>query len=200
MYEHFKQLCDDREYIIKKIFKGKQDNSVTYPVSFTRIITNTHALYQKYKVNNVPSDLDPIFVLDEIDRLCEELFITENNRGNTLLQMLSRMYLSPKQMVIKYGFNRTAFEQIVEMVKMRYYDSIVNPSEMVGVVAAQSIGEPATQINREVCKSSSFKGAASGCVFHNRNTPKLQETPYVSNYHSFKATCLRTTVNCRSQW
>ena len=151
MFEHYKQICQDREYIIKKMFNGEQETSVLYPISFTRIITNTHALYKKYKCTNLLSDLNPLDVLDEIDKLTKELFLTKNNAGNKLLGMLLRMYLSPKQMILNFGFNRTAFEQIVAQVKMRFYDSIVNPSEMVGVVAAQSIGEPCTQISTQVC-------------------------------------------------
>jgi intein/homing endonuclease len=146
MYQHYKQVFEDREYIIKKMFRSEQENGVLYPVSFTRIITNTHALYKKYMVDGLTSDLNPLYVLEEIEKLCNELYITKNNKGNTLFCMLARMYLSPKQMVMRYGFNRTAFEQIVQQIKMRFWDSIVNPSEMVGVVAAQSIGEPCTQI------------------------------------------------------
>jgi DNA-directed RNA polymerase subunit A" len=147
MYEHFVQLLKDREFMIKDIFKNEQETSILAPVSFARIITNTHALYKKYKCDGVMSDLNPMHVLKTIDDLTEELFVSKNNRGNKLLGILMRMYLSPKQMIVKYGFNKSSFEQIVQQIKMRYYDSIVNPSEMVGVVAAQSIGEPCTQMS-----------------------------------------------------
>jgi DNA-directed RNA polymerase II subunit RPB1 len=146
MYEHFKQIADDREFVIVKMFDKRKENAVKYPVSFARIITNTHALFKKYKHDGMMSDLDPNYVLDEIEKLSEELYISKNNKGNKLFGILARANLSPKVMIMKYGFNKLAFEQIVQQVKMRFYDSIVNPSEMVGVVAAQSIGEPATQI------------------------------------------------------
>jgi DNA-directed RNA polymerase II subunit RPB1 len=142
MYEHFKQIADDREFVIVKMFDKRKENAVKYPVSFARIITNTHALFKKYKHDGMMSDLDPNYVLDEIEKLSEELYISKNNKGNKLFGILARANLSPKVMIMKYGFNKLAFEQIVQQVKMRFYDSIVNPSEMVGVVAAQSIGEP----------------------------------------------------------
>jgi DNA-directed RNA polymerase beta' subunit len=146
MYEHFAQVCRDREFVIKQMFNGEQETSVMYPISFQRILTNTQALYKKYKCDGLMSDLNPLYVLDEIEKMCEELFVTQNNRGNKLLHILLRMYLSPKQMVLRYRFNKTAFQQIVQLVKARFWDSIVNPSEMVGVIAAQSIGEPCTQM------------------------------------------------------
>lgn len=142
MYEHYAQIVRDRDFLIKDLFQNIQETMVVYPVSFTRIINNTQALYKKYKCSGVLSDLNPLDVLDEIERLITELFVTNNNKGNKLLSILLRMYLSPKQLILRYGFNRTAFEQVVQQVKMRFFDAIVNPSEMVGVVAAQSIGEP----------------------------------------------------------
>jgi hypothetical protein len=39
-----------------------------------------------------------------------------------------------------------SFEYVVAEIKKKFRDSIAHPSEMVGVVAAQSIGEPCTQI------------------------------------------------------
>ena len=82
MYGHFKQICKDREYFIKKMFNMEQETGVLYPISFTRIITNTHALYKKFHCAGLLSDLNPLDVLDEIEKLCEELYITSINKGN----------------------------------------------------------------------------------------------------------------------
>ena len=153
MYEHFKQISIDREFVIKKMFNGEQESGVLYPVSFMRIINNTKSHYKKYQMDMVISDLNPIYILDEIDKLCTELYISDNHKGNKLLGILLRMYLSPKQIIVRHQFTKIAFEQIVQQIKMRFYDSIVNPSEMVGVVAAQSLGEPATQMFNFVCDS-----------------------------------------------
>jgi DNA-directed RNA polymerase II subunit RPB1 len=142
MFKHFEMILEDREYLITKMFDNEQENSVLYPVSFTRIITNAHALYKKYQCDGVGSDLSPIKVLDTIEGLCEELFVSQISKGNKLLKMLLRLYLSPKKMIMTYGFSKSAFDKIIHQIKMRYYDAIANPSEMVGVVAAQSIGEP----------------------------------------------------------
>jgi DNA-directed RNA polymerase beta' subunit len=57
------------------------------------------------------------------------------------------MYLSPKVVLKRYGYDRNAFDQVLQSIKARFYDSLVNPSEMVGVVAAQSIGEPLSQLS-----------------------------------------------------
>ena len=176
MFEHYKQICEDREYLIKKMFNNEQETGVLYPIGFTRIITNTHALYQKYNCDGLLSDLNPLDVLDEINKLSKELFLTKNNEGNKLLGMLLRMYLSPKQMVLKYKFTKTAFEQIVGQIKMRFYDSIVNPSEMVGVVAAQSIGEPCTQMTLNTFHLSGVASASKSV----RGVPRIEELTRVT--------------------
>ncbi len=145
VFRHFMQLHEDREFFIKKMFGGEQETSVLYPVSFTRIINNVHALCKTFNVDGVMSDLTPTFVLDEIDKLCAEVFVSRIDKGTKLFEMLARLYLSPKQMIFKFGFDMAAFKQVVQQVKLRFFDSIVHPSEMVGVVAAQSIGEPLSQ-------------------------------------------------------
>ena len=41
--------------------------------------------------------------------------------------------------------SQVAFDYLIESIKLQYNKSIVQVSEMVGPIAAQSIGEPATQ-------------------------------------------------------
>ncbi|MBC7085437.1 MAG: DNA-directed RNA polymerase subunit A'' [Methanomethylovorans sp.] len=51
-----------------------------------------------------------------------------------------------KEDVIKAGVNKKEFEEIIEKVKESYEYAKVVPCEAVGVVSAQSIGEPGTQM------------------------------------------------------
>jgi DNA-directed RNA polymerase II subunit RPB1 len=176
MFNHYAQICDDREFLITKMFDNEQESSVLYPVCFSRIITNAHNMYKKYHVDGIQSDLDPMYVLSEIDRLIEELYVSDINKGNKLFGILLRLYLSPKPLIVKYGFNKTAFDTIVQQVKMRFFDSIVNPSEMVGVVAAQSIGEPATQMTLNTFHLSGVSSASKAV----RGVPRIEELTRVT--------------------
>lgn len=141
----FDQIVADREFMIAKVFKKKHENTFMYPVSFTRIINNAKAMMQRYGMK-ILSDLSPVYVLDTINKLCEELFINPNNRGDMFIKMMVRCHLSPKQVIFNYKFNKDVFDYVVQQVKHRFFDAIAHPSEMVGVVAAQSIGEPCTQL------------------------------------------------------
>lgn len=141
MEAHFKQVQEDRDFMIHDIFKKKKEMSIMYPVSFTRIINNARAFYGKYE-KGAMQDLSPVFVLDTIEKLCEELYISNANKGNKFMNILLRCYLSPKKVIFDYKFSKTAFTDVIQTIKMRFYDAIAHPSEMVGVTAAQSIGEP----------------------------------------------------------
>lgn len=144
--QHFDQLLKDREFMICDIFEYKKETSIMYPVSFMRMINNYKALYNKYD-KGVLLDITPDYILDTIDGLCKELYINKNNRGDKFMQVLIRCYLSPKKVIFDYRFGKTAFDNLVQQVKLKFYEAIAHPSEMVGVIAAQSIGEPATQMS-----------------------------------------------------
>lgn len=142
---HYKQVLEDREHVIIKMNHGKQESSVMYPVSLQKLLVNTQNTYAKYGAN-IPHDLDPNYVFNKLDELCNELVVTKTYPGNKLFKILLRSYLSPKRVIIIHKLTKNAFDAIVDQIKYRFFDSLVHPSEMVGVVAAQSIGEPSTQL------------------------------------------------------
>lgn len=49
-------------------------------------------------------------------------------------------------MLSEYRLTREAFEWVIGEIESRFLQSLVAPGEMIGCVAAQSIGEPATQM------------------------------------------------------
>ena len=145
MKAHIDQITVDREFLILKLFKGKVENTVMYPVSFFRIINIAKGTV-KNLVGNVKSDLTPQYILDSIEELCDQLFVNKHHRGTKLFNILVRAYLSPKIVIMTHGLNRLAFDYVVNQIRGRFMESLAHPSEMVGVISAQSIGEPATQL------------------------------------------------------
>jgi DNA-directed RNA polymerase II subunit RPB1 len=55
-------------------------------------------------------------------------------------------YLNPCKIVYEHSFNKDAICFLLEKVVLMYKTSLVNPGEMVGLISAQSIGEPTTQM------------------------------------------------------
>lgn len=167
---HFDQILQDREFMIKKIFNCRKETSIMYPVSFMRIINNAKAFYGKFD-KGVALDITPDYILDEIETMCKELFINNNNMGNKFLNILLRCYLSPKKVLNEYKFNRLAFDNVTQQIRLKFYDAIAHPSECVGVVAAQSIGEPATQLTLNTFHLSGTSSASKAV----RGVPRIKE-------------------------
>ncbi len=63
-----------------------------------------------------------------------------------LFKIYLRSMLCTKNMIQMERISTEAFDWIIGEIKSRFDQAIVNPGEMVGPIAAQSIGEPATQM------------------------------------------------------
>ncbi len=46
----------------------------------------------------------------------------------------------------KRRLTRLSFDYIILHIKLKYFEGILNPGDLVGAVAAQSIWEPCTQL------------------------------------------------------
>lgn len=57
-----------------------------------------------------------------------------------------RSMLASKRVIKEYKLNQPVYQWLLQTIENRYCKAIVQPGEMVGAIAAQSIGEPATQM------------------------------------------------------
>lgn len=172
-YEHYKDILKDRTFIISEMFNNTHESSVLYPISLKRILNNAKNLFHLKKTQ---TDLEPSFVLSEINKISNELYLNNNNKGNKLLQILIKTYLSPKQVILKHRLNKLSFNYVLEQIKVKFLNSIAHPSEMVGVVAAQSIGEPCTQLTLNTFHSAGISSASQTV----RGVPRIKELLSVS--------------------
>jgi DNA-directed RNA polymerase II subunit RPB1 len=117
---------------------------VMFPVAFRRIVAGALARQRLSRPAGMPSDLDPRAALDAVQSLLADLTPAPGLPPSPVLAALVRMHLSPKPLLAA-GCTAATHAAIIEAVRARYGDSVAHPGEMVGVVAAQSIGEPTTQ-------------------------------------------------------
>merc|ERR1711871_1630063 len=80
-------------------------------------------------------------------------------------------YLSPKDLLLVNKFNKKAVIYLLDMLELYYKKSIVHGGEMVGMIAAQSIGEPTTQMTLNTFH---FAGVASKSNV-TRGVPRIEE-------------------------
>jgi DNA-directed RNA polymerase II subunit RPB1 len=154
--EYVNELLFDQKMMVEGVFQKKSldSGSVFSPVNLARIILNTKVqlgLNQKEK-----TDLTPAIVLNGIKR------IIECTHGyHKIWCSLLRFYLAPHKLIVKERFTVAAFEVLMEIILVTHMKSWIQPGEQVGIVAAQSIGEPATQmstINSTIILISNCKG------------------------------------------
>jgi DNA-directed RNA polymerase beta' subunit len=137
-------MIKNRDEIIKNVFNNKSNKVVRVPVAFAYIIHNT--LGQQ---NINPNSLVDITLLEAYEMIEETYSKLEKiyyAPPNELFKVLYYYYLSPKDLLINKRFNKKALELLLENILLNYKRSIVAPGEMVGMIAAQSIGEPTTQL------------------------------------------------------
>ena len=67
-------------------------------------------------------------------------------KPNLLFKTLFYFYLTPTDLLIYKRFNKKALNVLFETIILNYKKALINPGEMVGLISAQSIGEPTTQM------------------------------------------------------
>ncbi|KAH0969209.1 hypothetical protein GBA52_028934 [Prunus armeniaca] len=99
--------------------------------------------------------MHPMEIVEAIDKLQERLKVVpgddllsvEAQKNATLFfSILLRSTFASKRVLDEYRLTREAFEWVIGEIESRFLQSLVAPGEMIGCVAAQSIGEPATQM------------------------------------------------------
>lgn len=137
-------IIKDRNMLAEKVFGGKMNKGVKYPVHIHRLLGSIHSefkLIQKEGAQIVTATQ----VLDAQERI-----LAQTHKDNALWSALIRYHLSPKGLQ-GLGFTPAALEALVEQIVLRHWKSWVEPGQPVGVIAAQSIGEPATQLTLNKC-------------------------------------------------
>ena len=169
--EHFKRLVDDKNFIINKVNKNKKGSIINYPIPFNRIIKNCIKRRESSNIKATLTDLTPDYILDKIEELIENNYIKDTEQGMIYYHILLRVYLSPKKLIIEQNFNKSMFDWIVSQINEYFKEAIAQPSEMVGIIAAQTIGEMGTQMTLD---SFHVSGTAAA-VKATSGVPRLKE-------------------------
>jgi len=151
--EEYDQLWTDRNLLRDFIIKSG-DASKALPVNLKRIIQNAQQIFHIDFAK--PSDLPPAEIVQTIRELQERLIVIRGKQdrltvaaqenATLLFRIHLRSIFAAKRVLQEHHLNREAFEWIMGEVEARFNQSVAHPGEMCGVIAAQSIGEPATQM------------------------------------------------------
>lgn len=174
----YEQLLADRK-LIREVVPEKllSEQSMQLPLNVHRIIASARNLFQIDDVGR--SDLTPKDVIPAVRSLLDRLVVIRGDddlskeadyNATILFKSQLRARLSFKRLAVEMRINKLAFDHILGELENRWSRSMVSPGEMVGVLAAQSIGEPATQMTLNTFH---FAGVSSKNV--TLGVPRLKE-------------------------
>ncbi|KAF9034222.1 beta and beta-prime subunits of DNA dependent RNA-polymerase [Hymenopellis radicata] len=152
--EEYKQLVEDRRLLRSFIFPRQDPTVPQYlPVNLFRIVQNASQIFHIDR--RKPSDLEPAYIITSVRELITRLIVVRGHdelsleaQSNAIMRfsMHLRATFAARKVLEQFHLNREAFEWVLGEVEAKFNQSIANPGEMCGTLAAQSIGEPATQM------------------------------------------------------
>lgn len=155
------------------------------PVNIMRIIDNI----RNYQIDNKKVIDDPNYIMDKINFIIdnnntklysmtnEELKNSKSFKSNdSYLSKTAFKYalldtLNPKKCIINYKLSKEQIDDITVQIIKSFNKAVVEPGEMIGIIAAQSLGEPVTQMTLNTFHTSGV--AAIGGA--NLGVPRLKE-------------------------
>ena len=164
-------MIEQREKVIQRVFRNKNNDRVFLPVAFAHTINNVKGLQQIS--NNSIVDITPLEAFAMIEAAYKRLESMHYCAPTELFKVMYFYYLSPKDLLMVKRFNKKALTVLLEMIVLKYKNSLIAPGEMVGMISAQSIGEPTTQLTLNT-----FHTAGSGVAMKanvTRGVPRIEE-------------------------
>lgn len=162
-------MLNARDQLIKCVFDYKNDYKVHVPVGIPYLIAN---LTKQFHLSpQIKVDITPFEVFGLLDIYYEKLEKLGAYKPSMMFKIMYYYCLSPRELLMSKHFTRNVLVMLLEQIVMHYKRSLIQPGEMVGIIAAQSIGEPTTQMTLNTFH---FAGVASKSNV-TRGVPRIEE-------------------------
>lgn len=182
--QEYDQLLWSRKTLrnMKKDTSEGAETEFNLPLNVSRIIEQAEQNFTIRRGDK--TDLDPEYALRTVDALMNRLPIIRGEdalsleaqeNATKIIRAQLRSKLAYKRLVMEHSLTKLAFDNVIGSIESRWQAAAVSPGEMVGVLAAQSIGEPATQMTLNTFH---FTGVSAKNV--TLGVPRLKEILNVS--------------------
>jgi DNA-directed RNA polymerase II subunit RPB1 len=152
------ELLADREMLVKDVFRYRKMDMVQAPVHMKRLLSKYSNPY------STKTNLTPEHVVAAIGSFAKEF------PENKVMHCLLRFYLAPRKAIVVHRLSQELFDELIRDIRFRYIKSLVHAGEMVGALAAQSIGEPTTQLTLNT-----FHSAGTAKANATSGVPRINE-------------------------
>ena len=135
-----KSVKEDQKMVVEGVFRSGNQGSIFAAVNLERLILN---IKTKFGLNTAQkTNLTPRHVIAGIAAVLEK-----TQSFHKMWAALLRYYLCPMKLIVNERFTESAFDTLCEVLVTKNWQAWVQPGEQVGIIAAQSIGEPSTQMS-----------------------------------------------------
>lgn len=172
--KEYKDMMQGRDLMRNVFFKNAKlisDASCYTPVNLYRMIQSNLVKFniQPYQL----SDISPLYVIEKYKSMMDSVLKYMPEKANSVIiqQILFRSFMASKRIIKEYRMNKLMFDYLIETIRHKIIDSFIQPGEMVGVIAAQTLGESSTQLTMNAFHTA---GSASGSSI-TRGLPRLRE-------------------------
>jgi DNA-directed RNA polymerase II subunit RPB1 len=158
-YQNIKTMRDEirRNAVRSKLNYMTIGNAYMLPVNITRILSSMAKSDSKKKIS-------PKYIIDAIENLLSiketplikipqflektppRYAVIDDSVSKYLLRTALYDSLHPRSVNEKYKMSKDTFDTIIEEITNQFNDNIIEPGEMVGIIAAESLGEAVTQM------------------------------------------------------
>ncbi len=136
--EYLSKVFEDRDILVNNVWGKRVNTTVQSAVHIPRLISN--AIQQLGLAAGKGTPVPGAHILSTIDSILQR-----TRSDNRLWAALLRYHLNPRDLQGQ-GFTRAAFDWLAEQIVVKHMKSWVVPGEMAGIISAQSLGEPTTQM------------------------------------------------------
>ena len=124
------------------INKVKPELEIYSPVNIDRLLVNTT---NSFNLKKKKTDITPLDIIRMIENI-NKIFSSYKNY-NKLIEYLLYDNLSPNILIKKHCITKKALLYIENFIVTRFKKSIIQPGEMIGIIAAQALGASSTQMS-----------------------------------------------------
>lgn len=148
------RISQQKAYKVYNIFTS----TFMLPVNINRIIDSTVNIPTKSESN---AKLTIDYITSQIDTLCDYVhtqILCMNTKGKYInkkkddvmakrvLNIALHHSFAPKRCLIEYKLNKESFDKAMNEIAVSFCKNLAEPGEMIGIIAAQSICQPLTQM------------------------------------------------------
>lgn len=185
----YKEILSMRDHLRQSQMKATMNylalnTNYMLPVNINRIVDNAKNSNNKDPVLN-----EPDYIIKLIDNIllpdkCRLYSMTEEEMKNekspkyiddklskTAFKYALYETLAPKKCIHVYKLSKKQLDNISEQIISSFNRSVVEPGEMVGILGAQSLGEPVTQMVLNAFHNTGVGGVGGA----NLGVPRMQE-------------------------